>query len=53
MSTVCTKCNGSGKAKCLKCTEGYNYSVDSECLFCDGEGNITCPVCKGKGKIEE
>ncbi|MDE1845998.1 MAG: hypothetical protein KGH53_01825 [Candidatus Micrarchaeota archaeon] len=51
MEVECTKCKGTGKAKCQRCTDGYNYSVDSECLFCD-EGEIKCPMCNGKGKIE-
>lgn len=41
----CNRCNGKGTVK-------YK-GEEQQCRECQGQGTVTCPTCKGSGRIDK
>jgi len=59
---TCSQCQGSGRAHCPWCDEGYEVieswsymdepvQIIQTCSHCSGSGQQICPECDGAGEL--
>lgn len=51
----CPICAGKTKVDCKVCIDGkfFFMGTSAACSRCAGNGWLTCPVCKGSGKLKD